>query len=120
MKSFIKVVLLILLCAFNVRAGHVVTLTWNPSPTVTVTGYQVFRGLMSGGEGSTPINAAPVASGCTNTQTCTYQDTSVEPGQTYFYYVESYDGTNFSVPSNEISLTVPVSPVQGLTIIQSN
>jgi len=117
-----KIFLIVLLAVFSTQAqsNHKVTLTWSPSSTADVINYRVFRGTTSGGESATPI-ATTVAPACNNAGSpCTFQDTNVVAGQTYFYYVESYDGTNQSVPSNEISVTVPVSPVVGLGVTSSN
>ena len=122
MTKIIRLILFLLLAAFGqtCRAqSHSVVLNWTPSVSPTVINYQVFRGVTSGGEGSTPI-ATSVAAGCTNQTTCTFTDSSILAGQTFYYFVESYDGTNLSVPSNEVSGTVPVNAATGLRILNSN
>jgi fibronectin type 3 domain-containing protein len=79
--------------------AHCVALSWTASPTGGVT-YNVFRGTSSGEEGTTPINSAAV------TQTA-YTDTSVSPGQTYYYTVEAVDSGGSSTPTNEIVAAIP-------------
>jgi hypothetical protein len=115
-------VLSALLGLFSISAAaHTVTLNWGPGSTSTGTvNYQVFRGTSSNGELTTPI-ATAVAANCDNVNTvCTFKDSNVVAGQTYFYYVETFDGTNLSIPSNEISVIVPVAPVVGLGVTSSN
>src|SRR5262249_16256694 len=58
-----------------------VTLSWSAS-TSTVTGYQVYRGMSSGG----PYNVIN-----SNESELTYTDSSVLAGQTYFYVVTAVD-----------------------------
>ena len=75
-----------------------VTLTWG-TVSGSVTGYDVFRGTAPGGEAGSPINGAP-SSGTA------YTDTSVSPGQTYYYTVTAImaDGSQ-SQASTEVSAT---------------
>src|SRR5437870_2474760 len=75
------------------------TLSWNPSPSGTVS-YNVYRGTQSGGSYQ-KLNSSPVS-------TTTYTDNSVLAGQTYFYVVTAVDSRNMeSVHSNEVSATIP-------------
>src|SRR3989454_184426 len=75
------------------------TLSWNPSPSGTVS-YNVYRGTQSGGSYQ-KLNSSPVS-------TTTYTDNSVLAGQTYFYVVTAVDSRNVeSVHSNEVSATMP-------------
>jgi len=78
---------------------HSVLLEWTPSPTAGVA-YNVFRGVSSGGEGTTPLNASPVSA-------TSYTDTNVASGQTYFYTVEAVDSGGSSAPSNEAQAGIP-------------
>src|SRR6185437_3591836 len=78
---------------------HSVVLTWSASPTGGVT-YNVFRGTSPGGEGTTPINTAPIT-------TLTFTDTNVTPGTTYYYTVEAVDSGGSSDPSNEATAVIP-------------
>jgi len=78
---------------------HTVTLTWTASSSV-VTGYNVYRGTVSGGP-YTKVNTALEAA--TN-----YVDNSVQSGTTYFYVVTSEDASAVeSAFSNQVSVAVP-------------
>jgi Abnormal spindle-like microcephaly-assoc'd, ASPM-SPD-2-Hydin/Cep192 domain 4 len=78
---------------------HSVSLSWSPS-TSSVAGYNVYRGGTTGGP-YTKINPA------TDTGT-SYNDTSVQAGQTYFYVTTAVagDGTE-SAFSNEVRAAIP-------------
>jgi len=100
-------------------AAHNAVLTWTPStdgaanPTA---GYSVFKATTSGGEGA-PALATAVAPGCTNTTACTYTDTAVTAGQTYYYKLTFVVGTLSSVMSNEATGKIPVAPPTGVTAV---
>jgi hypothetical protein len=87
---------------------HDVILDWLPSSTSGVEGYDVYRGSTSGGEGTTPY-ATLVAAGCTTSSTCTYMDTAVVAGTSYYYTVTAVgsNGSTQSSCSNEVAATVP-------------
>ena len=78
---------------------HTVTLTWTASPS-SVSGYNVYRGTLSGGP-YTRINAALEAA--TN-----YVDNTVQSGTTYYYVVtaEASSGVESSF-SNPVTAVVP-------------
>ena len=76
-------------------------LSWNPSSSSGVTGYNVFRAGTSGAYGSTPLNSGPVSG-------TTYADASVTAGQTYFYIVTTVGSGASSVASNEVEATIPL------------
>jgi hypothetical protein len=81
---------------------HDAILSWTPSTTPGVVGYNVYRGTTSGGESATPLNSSPVNG-------TTYTDETVQARQTYYYVVTavaSNDATQ-SANSNEVSATVP-------------
>jgi hypothetical protein len=89
--------------------AHDVVLTWTASSTSGVLGYDVYRGTTSGGEGTTPI-ASEVAASCAPSTTCTYVDSAVTAGTTYYYEVTAVgsNGTTQSTPSAESNAaTVP-------------
>ena len=81
-------------------ASHRVALSWNPSSSSGVTGYNVFRAGASGAYGSTPLNTVTVSG-------TTYADASVTAGQTYFYIVTTVGSGVSSTASNEVAATIP-------------
>lgn len=86
--------------------GHSVDLTWNAS-TSTVIGYDVYRGLVSGGP-YTLLSVSPVMG-------LAFTDTnSLSAGFTYFYVVTAVDASgNQSVNSNEASAVIPSGQAPG-------
>ncbi|MGH9566051.1 MAG: hypothetical protein ACRD4I_08720, partial [Candidatus Angelobacter sp.] len=79
---------------------HSVSLSWSPSSTSTVAGYNVYRGTVSGGPYS-KINSSADA----NTS---YMDSSVQSGITYYYVTTSVDDSgDESVNSNQVSAAIP-------------
>jgi hypothetical protein len=77
-----------------------VTLTWNPSAWDGITGYNVYRGLVSGGSYSLLTS---------NTDPSTnFTDTTVQSGQTYFYVVTAVSSNSTeSGYSSEVAASVP-------------
>jgi hypothetical protein len=76
---------------------HTASLGWTAS-TSTVTGYNVYRGIQTGG----PYAQIGSANG-TN-----YADSTVQSGQTYFYVVTAVDSAGHeSVFSNQVQAVVP-------------
>jgi len=90
-------------------AAHDVVLTWTASPTAGVVGYDIFRGISSGGE---TLYATDVATGCAPSTTCTYLDTGVASGTTYYYKVTAIasNGTTQSAPSTESNAALVPAP----------
>lgn len=86
---------------FSGRGIHAVSLTWTASTSPGVTGYNVYRGTVSGGPYSDQLTSTPIAA-------TSYTDTTVVAGQTY-YYVTTAVGTGGenSVYSNQAVATVP-------------
>jgi hypothetical protein len=80
--------------------SHSVALSWTPSTTAGVSGYNVYRATTSGGYGTTPVNPSPVTG-------ATYTDTTVVSGQTYFYVATAVDSGEQSVDSNEVQAVIP-------------
>jgi predicted phage tail protein len=82
---------------------HDVILSWGASPSIGISGYNIYRGTSPGGESSTPLNSAPVDSN-------TYVDDSVTPGTTYYYVLRTVNSVGGeSAPSNEANAQVPSS-----------
>jgi hypothetical protein len=78
---------------------HSVALSWIAS-TSTVSGYNVYRGTLSGGP-YTKINSSVVA-------TLTYTDSTVQSGTTYYYVTTAVDSNGSeSVYSNEVPALIP-------------
>src|SRR5437016_28871 len=81
-------------------AQHQVQLSWGASSSSGVTGYNVYRGSVSGGP-YTKINSALVVG-------TTYSDSSVQAGKAYFYVTTALNGSGTeSAYSNEVQATVP-------------
>ncbi len=80
-------------------SGHVVTLSWDASPSKKVS-YQVYRGETSGGP-YTRLTASAITA-------LQYSDSNVESGIEYFYVATSVDkrGTE-SLYSQEIAVRIP-------------
>jgi hypothetical protein len=79
---------------------HSVDLSWNPSQSPGVVGYNVYRGRTPGGPYS-QINSGLDA----NTN---YTDGNVQSGQTYYYVTTAVDDTGQESPhSNEASAVIP-------------
>jgi hypothetical protein len=78
--------------------SYSVELTWSPSTTIDVAGYDVYRGLISDG----PYTML------TTTAATTYTDTDVQSGQTYYYALTAVDSNNDeSAYSTAASATIP-------------
>jgi len=123
MRKLLFVVLLSALCmivpAAHAQAAHNCVLSWTPSTdgaSNPSSGYNILKGTTSGGESTTPVNSSPVAVGCTSTSTCTWTDSSVTAGATYYYKVTFVVGTQSSAPA-EGEGTVPISPPTGVTVV---
>lgn len=80
-------------------SSYSVNLTWQPSPSNDVAGYNVFRGTSSGSY--TQLNTSPITG-------TAYTDSAVVDNQTYFYVVTTVS-TNAvqSANSNQTSVSIP-------------
>jgi adenylate kinase len=81
-------------------SGNNVTLSWSPATkgTYTIDGYTVFRG--------TDRNVLSYLTNV-NSSALNWEDKSVSPGNTYFYYIKAFDiKKNFSEASNTVSITI--------------
>lgn len=80
--------------------SHSVSLSWTASNSSNISGYNVYRGSMSGGP-YTQLNLSLVAS-------TTYTDTTVLAGQTYYYVTTAVNSSNQeSGNSNEAQAAIP-------------
>jgi len=79
---------------------HIVNLSWTASTSTNVIGYNIYRGVKSGGPYS-KINSVLNAS-------TLYSDTTVADGQTYYYVTTSVNSTNEESPySNQTTAVIP-------------
>jgi hypothetical protein len=79
--------------------NHSVTLGWAPSSS-SFAGFNVYRGLLSGGP-YTKVNTALISA-------TSFIDTGVASGQTYYYAATEVDSTGAeSVYSSEVIATIP-------------
>jgi hypothetical protein len=86
--------------AVSVPVSHSVSLTWTPSTSSTVVGYNVYRATTSGGPYA-KVNGSSVAA-------TTYSDGSVASGQTYYYVATAVDSSNLeSAYSTQAKSVVP-------------
>ncbi|MGB6198522.1 MAG: choice-of-anchor D domain-containing protein [Candidatus Acidiferrales bacterium] len=83
--------------------SYSVTVTWTPSVSQSVVGYNVYRATTPGGESqTTPINGAALVPGEA------YVDPNVVDGATYYYVVTAVDSSGAeSGDSNEASAAIP-------------
>jgi hypothetical protein len=81
-------------------AQHGVTLSWDPSTSQDVIGYNIYRGNQSGGPYSL-INSSPDSN-------ATATDDHVSAGQTYYYVVTTVSSDwQESIYSNQASVVIP-------------
>ena len=80
--------------------AHTVALSWSPSTSSNITGYNVYRSTNAGGSYAR-INSSP-------TNTTKYADGNVAAGETYYYVVTALSSNGEeSAYSNQISAAVP-------------
>jgi|SRR6185503_1359618 len=85
--------------SFSGTGLHNVVLGWVPS-TSAVAGYNVYRGIQSGGPYS-KLNSSVQS-------TTSYTDSTVQAGHTYYYITTAVDATSMeSTSSNEVTIAVP-------------
>lgn len=78
--------------------AHSVSLSWSPSTSSNVVGYNVYRGSITGSYGL--LNSM--------NPTTTYTDTTVQNGETYFYVVTAVDSAGAESPySNTAKAIIP-------------
>ena len=97
----------------EVKDGKVV-LSWTAAKKGKndIAGYAIFRSTKKGAEPNVPLDIV-------DANTTTYTDTSVQPGNTYYYVVKAFDDQNppdYSAPSNEVSVKIKPSDTTPPTI----
>ena len=79
---------------------HTVDLSWSASTSTSITGYNVYRGSISGGPYS-KINSALETS-------MNYGDSTVQSGQTYYYVTTAVDSAGAeSAYSSQVQAVIP-------------
>ena len=82
---------------------HPVSLSWSPSSSQNLAGYNVYRSATSG-SGYVKLNSSPLTG-------TAYVDASSQPGQTYYYELTSVDVSgNESAPSSPPAMAPIPSP----------
>lgn len=100
-KVFASIIVSMLLAASLLAQAHSIGLTCTAATGTSPSGYNFFRSLASGSEGTTPLGLSPAA-------VCTFTDTAVSAGTKYFYTATEIVGGVSSPQSVEASATVPV------------
>jgi hypothetical protein len=99
-KLFTSGWLTFVLCwASQLHAAQNITLKWDPNPAPNLAGYRVYYGTSSG------VYTQEIDVG---NMTATLVS-NLKEGRTYFFAVTAYNTAAESLPSNEVSYTVPVS-----------
>ncbi|MDA8197078.1 MAG: hypothetical protein M0019_07740, partial [Actinomycetota bacterium] len=82
-----------------------IDLSWYPSASPTVTGYNIYEGTTQSGENlNKPINSTPITS--------TNYVATVNPSGNYYFVIEAIDASsNTSSPSNEVEATPTNNPI---------
>jgi hypothetical protein len=87
--------------------SHEITIQWNPSPG-TISGYNVYRGTVSGNEAKLPLNGTTLIP---PSATPTYVDTTVAAGVVYYYEITAVLNGIESLDSVQVkSAPVPFAP----------
>jgi len=87
-------------CPTGSATQHTVLLSWTPSTSSNVAGYNLYRGGTSGGPYNTPVVSAVNGT--------SYTDNTVQSGQTYYYVARAADASNNeSGNSNETKAVIP-------------
>jgi hypothetical protein len=88
---------------YNTHATH---LNWTASTTATVTAYNVYRAAASTGPYTQIASSVSATTACSGTS-CTWSDSSVAAGQTYYYEVTAVASGIESTPTSAVKATVP-------------
>jgi hypothetical protein len=93
--------------------AHQITVDWVidpdvPQPFVAGSGYNVYKEVLPGTFGATPIN------GATPVQALEFIDTNVVAGETATYYVTAVVNGKESAASQTATATVPLQVVTGV------
>lgn len=90
--------------------GNAVKLNWTAQANGTnFSKYEIYRSTTAGG--TTNIATATKVTTITDPNTTSFSDT-VAPSQSYYYSIYTYITNGLSAQSNEISILVPITPIQ--------
>jgi len=79
---------------------HNVDLSWNGSTTMSISGYNVYRGIVNGGPYAKINSALDTA--------LSYSDSTVQSGQTYYYVTTAVDSSGVeSAYSSQVQAVIP-------------
>ncbi len=92
--------------------GGVAQVALNWTASTGATSYNIYRGTVTGGEGTTPVE--------TGITTTSYTDTGLASGATYFYSVTALNAGGESTQSNEASATTVAAAPTGLNAVPEN
>jgi len=101
-----------------------VNLTWVTQSETNVMGFNIYRSDDNVADHAIRINnlMIPAAGTSSTAQTYRWVDSEVEPGHTYYYWLQSVDLNGYSVMHNPISATVntpDTPPVNELSVLNS-
>jgi hypothetical protein len=88
---------------YNTHASH---LNWTASSTPTVTSYNIYRATTLAGPYTQIASLVLALTSCSGTS-CTWTDTSVTAGQTYYYEVTAVAVLVESAPTSPVQGTIP-------------
>jgi hypothetical protein len=81
--------------------SHTVSLSWNPSSSSSVVGYNVYRGTSSGGPYSVRLTSSPLSD-------TSFVDSTVQASSTYYYVATAVDSdSGESANSNQAKAVIP-------------
>lgn len=108
---------LVIFALSSVAFAHSVTLHWTPGapPTAVIDHFKIYRSSISGG----PYNlmGAVAATQLSFTNGSNPDGTALQEGANFCYVVTAISGNSQSLVSNEVCVTIPVTPA---TPVQSS
>ena len=90
-----------------VAQPHHVLVTWETVSEVSNTGFNLYRALAVDGERTLLANVPSQSPGGTAGAAYSYQDYEVQPGQTYWYYLEDLDLSGRATLHGPVSVDFP-------------
>ena len=91
----------------TLTAGNTVSIQWVTQSETDLRGFRVYRNLSSNSESSQLITPAMIpATNTSNASSYAHEDREVEPGSTYYYWLESIENWGESSFYGPVSITV--------------